>query len=212
MDKVYKSTKHNLKDIDLEIKNNNILNNDNFNLIILDDEKDILNLFLDDSDNIEILNNENFLKEQDEKYKELNNNNININNNFTIDDNIYKLINKSSGIASNILQNKKAKVIYKLVNNQKEGKARQIFSNGDILKFNYKNDKRNGKAMLVMKDGIINFNYKNDKKHGLSKIIMLNGSSMTFNFNNGIIEGDATIKKPSGEIIKLVYKNGKLNK
>jgi hypothetical protein len=230
MDKVYKSTKHNLKDIDQEITKYDILDNNNFNL--LDNEIDILNLLdndINDLNNIEILNNEIFLKELDQKF-ELSNNVVykneeireirklrneelnNDHNNFLIDDDIYKMLNKTSETDSNILQNKKTKLIYKLVNNQKEGKARQIYSNGDILKFNYKNDKRNGKAMLAMKDGIINFNYKNDKKYGLSKIIMLNGSTMTFNFNNDIIEGDAIIKKSSGEIIKLVYKNGKLYK
>ncbi len=106
---------------------------------------------------------------------------------------------------------KKSKIICNIIDNKKEGKAKQIFSNDNILKFTYKNNIRQGKAMLIMKDGVINFNYKNDKKHGLCKIIMLNGTSMTFNFNNGIKDGKAFIKKSSGDMIVFSYKNNKMD-
>ena len=230
MNKVYKS---HIPDL-IDIKQDNIDFNDNiFNL--LDNEIDTLNLFLNDYDNnIDV---DSFLKEIDNKY-ELNNEESNKNtficDNCLVDDNINKIINKSNGIqdifdvpyisglsyVSSFLQKtgelelnpkiNKSKIIFKLVNNKREGRAKQIYSNGNILKFNYKNDIKNGKAMLIMKDGIINFNFKNDKRHGLCKIIMLNGSSMTYNYNNDIIDGKAYVKKPCGETFTLIYKNGKI--
>jgi hypothetical protein len=164
---------------------------------------------LDDNLNYQIIDdyqyNDNIKNDNENEYNDKDNedNNKNNNENYLIDDYIKKIHNDNDSKT-------KSKIICNIINNKREGKAKKIYSNGYILKFKYKNNIKQGKAMLVMNDGIINFNYKDDKRHGLCKIIMLNGTTMTFNFENGIINGDAIIKKSSGDIINLTYKNGKI--
>jgi len=197
--KVYKGTNFNYKNITIDNKKDNtsVDDDNNLNFELLDDSIDILNSFLNPPNNkLDKIDNCNY-----------NDSTIFKNENYVIDNSINNIINKTIELNSILLSDNKLKIICKLVNNKREGKAKQIFSNGNVLKFNYKNDLRHGKAMLIIKDGIIKFTYKNDIKNGICNIIMLNGLSMTCNYKNDNIEGYAFIKKSSGDIIEFTYKD-----
>lgn len=72
---------------------------------------------------------------------------------------------------------------YTLKNNVAEGPAKQIFNDGQILEFTFKNGKKEGAATENSTSSDIKFIFKNGKREGPARE-MLNSGVLEFTFKN----------------------------
>ena len=92
--------------------------------------------------------------------------------------------------------------------NEKHGKGKMTYSNGDVYDGEWKNNKRHGEGTITFQNKTT---YKgrwiNDKINGYGEFKYFNGDSYEGTFHNGVKSGDGKMTYENGNVYKGFWKN-----
>jgi len=92
--------------------------------------------------------------------------------------------------------------------NEKHGKGKLTYVNGDVYEGNWKNNKRNGEGTIVFQNKTTyTGRWSNDRIHGHGTFKYFNGDVYEGVFDNGKKSGDGTMTYENGTMYKGKWKN-----
>ncbi|MCB8818319.1 cell wall-binding repeat-containing protein [Desulfosporosinus shakirovi] len=114
--------------------------------------------------------------------------------------------------AENILDGKPQNYQGVLVDGKKEGQGKYTWANGDVYSGEWKNDKMNGRGVLVYSDGTeYSGTFVDNKREGQGYIKWFNNETYTGEWKNDLMSGEGSYTFKNGDKYLGSWLNNKMN-